>query len=533
MRQDSSRTKPFHLSRDLDKRLRTEFLTLVENDETFKGRYLKSEIFSKFVGFETDAASLRRQRAIDKWRATELRNARTNVRIFCGETNFGFTTSERLLNLARVHILQLLGVAPPSDVFFGTYSNGASTSKRRGVGLVARKFAEKGDVTPECFNIIKQMLNECEVWKTLNIDLAVPNFVKGNVLFTVPKTSTIDRVAAKEPDLNMFAQKGVGDYIRTRLRSIGIDLNDQTRNQRLALVGSSNGSLATVDLSSASDSVTTALVCRLLPTEWFHLLNQIRSRATFVDGVWHTNEMFSSMGNGFTFELESLIFWALVKALMGITRTRGSLSVYGDDIICPSSLRHPLTNVLGFCGFLLNKKKSHFTGTFRESCGKHYCSGKDVTPFYIKEPVLNQQRLIHFLNSLRKWSECGTTGICDPRYEHFFYKYARHVDRRFHGGYDMSGIEALVSLSPPRYRLAYRVRDCGSGFDTGNYLQWLRAALSRPIRSEYVLSPSFTSHIVTSTVEKETSELIIRRLRKDPFGTKFPLWLQGECYVST
>lgn len=101
--------------------------------------------------------------------------------------------------------------------------------------------------------------------------------------------------------MNMYLQKGVGTFIRNRLRSVGIDLNDQTRNQELARIGSIDGSLATLDLSSASDSVSDRLVWTLLPPKLYSYLDMIRSHYTLLDnGSLHRWNLFSTMGNGFT-----------------------------------------------------------------------------------------------------------------------------------------------------------------------------------------------------------------------------------------
>lgn len=105
-----------------------------------------------------------------------------------------------------------------------------------------------------------------------------------------------------------------------------------------------------------------------------------------VDGRWIQLEKFSSMGNGFTFELETLIFWALVESLRDLrSQTGGRVSVYGDDIVCPSDIATDLIELLDFCGFEVNTKKSHWAGLFRESCGEHFFRGKNVTPIYQKE----------------------------------------------------------------------------------------------------------------------------------------------------
>ncbi len=508
------------LSRPIDNQIRTEFTTLLSNKTSFKERYLASEVFSKFVGPDTDPADVRKRRAIDKWLGVELRNSKTNHRILFGEADFGPFSSERLLRFARKAIFTLLGATDPTDVLLGTFSAGASTSKSKGWSNVARKFAERPDVTESCWSYMKPIVSECETWRTYNGDIGEPNIVTGNVMFTVPKTSIIDRVAAKEPDINMFAQKGIGDFIRSRLKQVGVDLDDQSRNQRLAKIGASQGNLATIDLSSASDSVSTSLVCALLPTDWFHCMNALRCEYTHIDGLgWHENHMFSSMGNGFTFELESMIFWALSRGICYLTRTRGSVSVYGDDIIVPNSIAPLFPHVFSFMGFSINVKKSHWTGNFRESCGKHYYRNTDVSPFYVKEPIANQQRLIHFLNRLRQWADIGS-GICDPDYFPFWKKWSKFVDDRFYGGYDVERIDALASPHRPNRLLVKKTRKIvgNSVIQGGSYLHWLRATLDR--------LDSCSLDTVTSVITIEIQEFTVRRNRPNVFGTAVPVFPQ-------
>lgn len=63
-------------------------------------------------------------------------------------------------------------------------------------------------------------------------------------------------------------------------------------------------------------------------------------------------------------------------------------TVYGDDIICDSKVTKYVISMLELLGFKPNNEKS-FTGTasLRESCGKYYIDGYDVTPiqFTIKD----------------------------------------------------------------------------------------------------------------------------------------------------
>lgn len=547
------------LHRSVDLQIRTEFSALLQslgaNCELGKYSdrvtYLYHEVFSKFVGEDTDSADLRKSRAISKWLGIDEGNRKTNHRLYFTDVQWtSKITSQKILRIARSVIAQVLGVVPPLDVLYGTFSNGASTSKKRSPGLVARKFAEKADVTPECWTLLQPVVESCSLWLDLNGAMAEPNFVEGNVMFTVPKNTIIDRVAAKEPDLNMFAQKGVGDHIRARLRKFGIDLNDQSHNRRLAREGSTHRKTCTIDLSSASDSISTTLVCLLLPTDWFYVLDQIRSHKTDIDGTWYECAMFSSMGNGFTFELESLIFYSLVRALCILTRTRGTVSVYGDDIICPSAIYPLLKSVFCFLGFKVNAKKSHVATHFRESCGGHYWQGHDVSPFYIKEPIANQQRLIHFLNRLRKWATMGDSGICDPDIYPFWVKWSRLVDSRFHCGFDVEGIEALVSPGKPRFRLCKVGFDLvhpvgkptrgakarNSDLDTGLYLAWQRTCDGRvpqDLLSSYLPGgrPALPFSLVyeaveTSHIRVDTKKFTFKRNRRHFWHTEPPLFLQ-------
>jgi len=264
-------------------------------------------------------------------------------------------------------------------------------------------------------------------------------------------------VACKEPDLNLWCQKDYENVIRNRLKRVGIDLNDQTNNQLLSKVGSETGGYATIDLSSASDSVTRALVARLLPRAWYDILDSLRSHITVIDGVEHRNWMFSSMGNGFTFELESLIFWALAKSVAFLTNSRGRLLVYGDDIIVPTEMSRTLVQVLGFCGFLANSKKTFSEGPFRESCGAHWYMGSDVKPFYVRARILTIPDLIRALNQMRKWilthdDICLENGL-EPGLDNIrskWYRLARrYVDRRLWGGRDLDRTDILVTRHQP------------------------------------------------------------------------------------
>jgi len=205
-----------------------------------------------------------------------------------------------------------------------------------------------------------------------------------NQLSFVPKTAKTHRVIAVEPLLNSFIQKGIDQVMRKKLRSHGYDLGDQERNKYLAKLGSETGRFATMDLSSASDSISIELVKYLLPSEWMELLDRTRSGCYLLDKEVHPYAKFCSMGNGFCFPLETLIFAAACRAAMHAsqveTRTH---AVYGDDIVVPLEAYGLLKRILGAIGFTVNSRKSFNTGPFRESCGADWYEGQDVRPVYL------------------------------------------------------------------------------------------------------------------------------------------------------
>jgi hypothetical protein len=243
------------------------------------------------------------------------------------------------------------------------------------------------------------------------------DLVPGNKVAFVPKTAVTHRTIAIEPLVNIYAQLGLGACLRRRLKRVGCDLDDQSPNQRAALEGSITDSLATLDLSSASDTVAKEVVRFLLPDGWFRLLDMVRSKSGSLDGKWFRYEKFSSMGNGSTFELETLIFLGLAH---GCCRHLGlctdQVLVYGDDIVIPVAAYDLLVEVLEFCGFSVNTKKSFSSGPFRESCGKDYYNGVEVRPFFLKEIPDETQSLFRLANGIRMLAHRRNSHLgCDVR----------------------------------------------------------------------------------------------------------------------
>lgn len=232
--------------------------------------------------------------------------------------------------------------------------------------------------------------------------------VRGNRFTTVPKTWDIDRGICVEPSLNTYFQLGVGAYISRRLARRGLKKErSQEYHKVLARIASLTGACATIDLSSASDTVAYNLVKLVLPENWWRLVDALRSTHTRLNGAWHKLEKFSSMGNGFTFELETLLFYSLCLTVQRLSPAREdpytpglTISVYGDDIIVPTSISDDVCAALRFFGFSLNAKKTFTSGPFRESCGGDYHRGFDVRSHFCEEEVNEPHQLISLANGL-------------------------------------------------------------------------------------------------------------------------------------
>jgi len=231
--------------------------------------------------------------------------------------------------------------------------------------------------------------------------------VSANTIAFVPKTAKTYRSIAVEPLGNGFVQKGVDLFLRSRMKRIGIDLSDQSLNQRMARQGSIPGQedpLCTIDLSSASDSISIELCREVLPPDWFNFLNCIRSPSyNFSDQKDKTfrYQKFCSMGNGFCFPLETLIFASIIHACKG-GRVGIDWSVYGDDIIVRKSVFEAVVGSLRTCGFRTNKSKTFSEGFFRESCGADWYGGEDVRPFTLDFELDCLSSYFKFINLARR-----------------------------------------------------------------------------------------------------------------------------------
>lgn len=227
----------------------------------------------------------------------------------------------------------------------------------------------------------------------------------------VPKTLKTPRVIAVEPVSMQYAQQAFMSAIVDGIESdplLGksIYFTDSSVNRSLARSASMDRSMATLDLSEASDRVHAALVVDLFgckPDLMRAIFACRSSTARLPDGKLVRLQKFASMGSALCFPVESMVFFTLC-VLAGL-RVRGRpvtekeiravaarITVFGDDLIVPVAWREMCTNILESVGLRVNQSKSFSNGYFRESCGMDAYKGHKVTPVYIRQSMPTTRR---------------------------------------------------------------------------------------------------------------------------------------------
>lgn len=349
--------------------------------EAFSGAYEATELVRKWTGLVLSWDP--EQAAFEKFEEAERQCAATNRRIRTGEDRGSLGNIPEKL---KTYLTNLLG---PVDqqllsrcVSEGGWGKGV-TSSCKGKWLTEyHKLAAKPQATQAFAELALCIRKDVNHGLTQEIEV-----VPGSTLAFVPKDARAHRSIAVEPSMNLYLQKGIGSAIRRRLkRRWGMNLDSQTRNQELARQGALDGSFATIDLSSASDTVAYATVEDLLPDDWLALLRTCRCTFTTYRGREIFLHKWSSMGNGYTFELETIIFASFVRAsIRPADWYAGRWAVYGDDIVVPTYAYEGLCKILAYYGFTLNPKKSFCSGPFRESCGADFFEETPVRPLYLKK----------------------------------------------------------------------------------------------------------------------------------------------------
>jgi hypothetical protein len=355
---------------------------------------------------DLDTGIDREANAIEKWELAESWCYSTNERLaeflHSPLRRTEGRSIENVILRARGLVRKWLGALP--DWLEPRFGPGATISDKSSVCLIPDKLTSEPTCTPDA-TFLAYLWRET-AWGRAALNRGQEDFriVRGNVFFLVPKDGKTRRACAKGPSINGSYQLAVGRFLRKRLKTIGIDLKDgQETHRQLACSASLLGHMASIDLTSASDCLATNLVKLLLPPDWFDLLNWLREPFTqlpFRGNKWKKLEKFSAMGNGFTFELETLVFLALCCAV-DAGEPGKSVFVYGDDILVPTESADDVISCLSFFGFRANEGKTFRDGPFRESCGGDYWLGQAVRPYQLKDTPREPHQWIGLANGLR------------------------------------------------------------------------------------------------------------------------------------
>lgn len=357
----------------------------------------------------------RRQVALDKFFESETTCRETNERFrgYPYNSPAGLSDYPQLVQDVRGIIAGILGTLSPSKLRYAEsefrFGPGATSDVSGKKVLLSNKITmRKYGITPRLARFRNGLL-----WPGATVRLHAYS-----KLTTVPKSALTDRTIAIEPHLNVYVQLGIGSLIRKRLEQNGLLCSTQEFNRQAALLARKCG-WATVDLSAASDTISTEVVEALLPADWFELLYS--ARTDFVqlpDKQFLELEKFSSMGNGFTWELETLIFWAIARAVsrrVGVNEW--DTLAFGDDIVIDAKAYPLLARALDHFGFKVNSKKSFWQGDFFESCGVDVFRNQDVRPCYFKGEYQDVETFaIRTANALRRYAHrLGHGYYCDRR----------------------------------------------------------------------------------------------------------------------
>jgi hypothetical protein len=256
----------------------------------------------------------------------------------------------------------------------------------------------------------------------------------------VPKDWKKTRSICMEPVIFQWAQQGVRlwyeDYLSKCCLRNYVDITNQGKNQYYAYLGSIYHRYDTIDLSSASDSVSWLLCKSVFPPKVLKHLAATRTHSVLLPtGEVRRVSKFSPMGSALCFPVQSTLYaaiclmvgvalhnsrdWRQPNCFKGLDLNEAIINsfyekptfrdykllpftCYGDDIICDKQMTSNVIECLGYLGFTINVDKS-FTGnnSFRESCGKYYLSGNDVSPLIFKtkkiDPTLRVESVANLI----------------------------------------------------------------------------------------------------------------------------------------
>jgi hypothetical protein len=376
------------LSRSLLKKFSSK--TASDADAKALGKFLSANLGCKGFGDHVKERGF--------WDSQLLGHFREEVHRFCEPHNRGplVPSFETLFEGARVGPGKTLGT-PETDLYNKLFSSDLTSTSTR----LVRYYLEYIRGNPRLVAAERQRVLSGRCFR----------IVEGSSLRFVPKNDSISRVICIEPSLNIFFQLGLGAVMTRGLRQhFGIDLSTQPDvNRELARIGSLDDKLVTLDLESASDSISWKMIVSYFPRSFWTWLWDLRSPSVILpNGEKVQAWMTSNMGNGFTFPLQTIIFSCIIWAAMRfagrrVVKAGETWSVFGDDIICEQEIAPYVTRLLHLLGFTVNADKSFFEGPFRESCGSDFYIGTNVRGVYLRQ-LKTEQDICIAINALNHWS---------------------------------------------------------------------------------------------------------------------------------
>lgn len=222
------------------------------------------------------------------------------------------------------------------------------------------------------------------------------------VIRAVPKSYKSSRIIAMDDSYNLAYSQEIERIFRLHdtIDHSGICLEDQSINQKLANLGSIYGTIATLDASHASDLISRSLLVDVFPSAYVHRVLPLLPKnilipekfgkyASQAGGRIRPLEMASTSGHTLTFRHETIVYKAIVscavKVYESLTRHKPEFYIahaYGDDSIISAEAAEVAIHFFSRLGLIINEDKSYWNGPFRESCGKDYLNGIDVTSIY-------------------------------------------------------------------------------------------------------------------------------------------------------
>ena len=397
---------------------------------------------------------------VDRWPATvagwwktehECRRTNQKFQALMNRRDRGVKPIPQALLLQRFYeaLHHVLGDSPPLDDICeeAHYGPGSTISIRGREVHYARKLEAEECVPQAVRYAAMALLHDKAAWAHIGLDptyshveSAQQGFLRVMEERLQGKTVTTDRLMFVHKNMEKLrsigAQPTCSGMLQLGVHAVGvellrekarIDLSDQGWNQELARQGSlhwgSEDPYCTLDKSDASNLAARSLVRLFFPPAWGKFLTRLRTPSyeapPEMGGGTYDYEMYAGMGNGSTFFVETLIFWAATYATSEAPSVeeyvlKREYAVYGDDVVLRR--RHAIRYMAfaRFLGFRFNNKKTFLAGPFRESCGADYYEGKAVRPASLNSE--NDQAtmldLIGIHNTLADNKEFPLKGAC-------------------------------------------------------------------------------------------------------------------------